>query len=74
MQKSNRAQAQQLAESLRQNQLEHQDLHITDEQRLQLEAHTFRMSQDMERKAMSALQQKDQDVQCLRQHTDEQKE
>ena len=65
MRESNSAQAQQLAESLQQSELEHQQLHIANEKRLQLEAQTLRMLQDMEHQALSTVRQKEEEVQRL---------
>ena len=72
MQESNSAQAQQLAENPRCSQLERQELHVANETRLQLEAPTIRLSQDMEHKTMSDMLQKEQEVQRLRMQTDKQ--
>ena len=58
MYESNSAQVQQLAESLHKSELEHQQLHIANPRRLQLEAQTLSMSQDMEQQALNITHQR----------------
>ena len=65
-QKSNNAQVQQLAKNLRHSQLEHQEFQYADERRLQLEAHTFRMSQNMVQTTLNAMQQPEHEVHRLK--------
>ena len=76
MQKSNSAQVQQLADSLRCNELEYQKFHTVNETRLQLEAQTLRASQvlDVEHQTLSSACQGEQETQLLRNHTDAQPE
>ena len=62
---SNSAQAQQLAASLQRSELEHWQLHTANERRLQFEAKTLQMSQDMEHQALSIAHQREQEVQQL---------
>ena len=70
MHESNNAQVQQLAESLQQNELEHQHLHTASERdACKLEAKALRMSQDTQHQALSMVHQVEEEVQRLRDHT-----
>ena len=66
MYESNSAQVQQLANSLRKSELEHQQLHTANERRLQLEAQALRMSQDMEQQALSMAHQREVEARRLK--------
>ena len=66
MYESNSAQVQQRAVRQQRSELEHQQLHIANEQRLHLEAQTPRMSQNMEHQTLSIPHQKEQQTQRLR--------
>ena len=68
----NSAQAQILAASLRESELEHQQLHTAIERRLQLEAQALRRSQDLEQEALSITRQREAEVQQLQDKTDAQ--
>ena len=59
MYESGGVQAQQLAETLHKNDLEHQQVLIANARRLQLEAQTVRMSQDMEQQTLSVAHQRE---------------
>ena len=70
--KSNSAQEQSLAVTLRENELEHQQLHTAQERQMQLEAQTFRRSQDLEQQACSIAHEHEIALRELRRQAQEQ--
>ena len=72
MYESNSAQARHLAASLRESEVERQQLHAANERCLQLEAQTLRRSQDLQQEALSLANQCEVEVQHLQDKTEAQ--